>query len=323
MSRSGSPRCAPAATARPIGWPASPAVISVSCRPERVAAICGYVWEHVGYEADASGAGTDAVDTLLGGRGVCRDFAHLVAALCRAVEVPARIAAVYAPGLSPMDFHAVVETEIENRWYAWDATRLAPRPTLVRIATGRDATDIAFSTVLTGRAELTGLEITAVTPEDLPLDDHEGLVAPADAGTSTGVQPGPPVAGRGRTRAQVGGVEVRGLRDRSGRAPATPTRVHHPGTSERAAAGIAVGRDAGADDMAEVQHQRRGLIVAVTRNRQLAHRRVAHPREQVLRARRLTVDAQHELLLSTDGQHVEQTGWSLIGHHNRQSSCRH
>ena len=27
-------------------------------------------------------------------------------------------------------------------------------------------------------AELTGLEITAVTPEDLPLDDHEGLVVP-------------------------------------------------------------------------------------------------------------------------------------------------
>ena len=45
--------------------------------PDRVRAICAYVWEHIRYEVDASGPGTDAVDTLLTGRGVCRDFAHL------------------------------------------------------------------------------------------------------------------------------------------------------------------------------------------------------------------------------------------------------
>jgi transglutaminase-like putative cysteine protease len=143
--------------------------------PDRVRAICRYVWEHVRYEVDASGPGTDAVDTLLAGRGVCRDFAHLVAALCRAVDVPARIAAVYAPGLSPMDFHVVVETEIEGRWYLWDATRSAPRPSMIRIATGRDAADVAFSTILSGRAELTGIQITVASPDDLPLDAHEEL----------------------------------------------------------------------------------------------------------------------------------------------------
>ena len=57
------------------------------------------------------------MDTLLAARGVCRDFAHLVTALCRAVNIPARIAAVYPPGLSPMDFHAVVETDIDGSWY--------------------------------------------------------------------------------------------------------------------------------------------------------------------------------------------------------------
>jgi transglutaminase-like putative cysteine protease len=143
--------------------------------PDRVRAICRYVWEHVRYEVDASGPGTDAVDTLLAGRGVCRDFAHLVAALCRAVDVPARIAAVYAPGLSPMDFHVAVETEIEGRWYVWDATRSAPRPTMIRIATGRDAADVAFSTVLSGRAELTGIQIIVASPDDLPLDAHAEL----------------------------------------------------------------------------------------------------------------------------------------------------
>jgi transglutaminase-like putative cysteine protease len=144
---------------------------------DKVRAICRYVREQVGYEAGASGPETDAVDTLLTARGVCRDFAHLVAALCRAVDVPARIAAVYAPGLSPMDFHAVVETDIDGGWYVWDATRLAPRATLIRIATGRDAADIAFATVLSGRTELSTVDITATAPGDLPVDDHETLVS--------------------------------------------------------------------------------------------------------------------------------------------------
>jgi transglutaminase-like putative cysteine protease len=143
---------------------------------DRVRAICAYLWEHVSYEATTDDPSTDAVDTLLAGRGVCRDFAHLVTALCRAVEIPARMAVVYAPGLSPMDFHAVVETVIGGHWCVWDATRLAPRPTLVRISTGRDAADVAFSTVISGRAELTGLEITATTSGDLPFDDHQQTV---------------------------------------------------------------------------------------------------------------------------------------------------
>jgi len=148
------------------------------CMPEavqRVRAICAYVWQHVAYVSGAGGPTDDATDTLLSGRGVCRDFAHLVASLCRAVEVPARIAAVYAPGLSPMDLHAVVETEIDGVWHVWDATRLAPRMAMVRIATGRDAADIAFATLISGRAELTSLDIRAVAVGDLPLDDHEGL----------------------------------------------------------------------------------------------------------------------------------------------------
>src|SRR6185369_149961 len=118
----------------------------------RVRAICDYVWRHVLYVGETSDSTTDAVDTLLAGRGVCRDFAHLVAALCRAVEVPARITSVYAPGLSPMDFHAVVETDIDGYWQAWDATRSAPRQAMLRIATGRDAADTAFASVIAGQA---------------------------------------------------------------------------------------------------------------------------------------------------------------------------
>ncbi len=141
-----------------------------------VRAICDYVWSHVTYDSSATTVGSDAIETLIAGRGVCRDFAHLVMALCRAVGVPARMAAVYAPGLSPMDFHAVVETVIDGAWWCWDATRRAPRQTLVRIATGRDAADVAFATVLAGQVDLPAMEIMAVAVGDLPLDDHEQAV---------------------------------------------------------------------------------------------------------------------------------------------------
>ena len=68
-----------------------------------------------------------AADTLLAGTGVCRDYAHLVVALLRAVFVPARLVSVYAPGLYPMDFHAVAEAFIDGQWRVVDATLLAPR----------------------------------------------------------------------------------------------------------------------------------------------------------------------------------------------------
>jgi transglutaminase-like putative cysteine protease len=144
---------------------------------DRVRAICAYVHRHIAYVAGTSEQTTDAADTLLAGQGVCRDFAHLVIALCRAVDVPARFAAVYAPGLWPMDLHAVAETELDGVWRVWDATRLAPRSTLVRIATGRDAADAAFATVLSGQAQLTGLSIGAYSGAELPFDDHEQPVS--------------------------------------------------------------------------------------------------------------------------------------------------
>lgn len=139
-------------------------------------AICDYVFERIAYVSGSSESHTDAIDTLLSGRGVCRDFAHLTAALCRSVDIPARIVAVYAPGLSPMDLHVVVETEIDGRWCIWDSTRLAPRQTLVRIATGRDAADLAFATLIPGTGQLTFLETRAVAATDLPYDGHSAIV---------------------------------------------------------------------------------------------------------------------------------------------------
>ncbi len=118
-----------------------------------------------------------AVQTLLSRQGVCRDYAHLVVALLRALDVPARVVAVYAPGLDPMDFHAVAEVALDDRWRAVDATLLAPRSSLVRIATGRDAADTAFLSTYGGAVRLAGLQVTAVTDGDLPGDNPAELAA--------------------------------------------------------------------------------------------------------------------------------------------------
>ena len=118
-----------------------------------------------------------AVDTLLSGAGVCRDFAHLVVAMLRAVNVPARVVSVYAPGLYPMDFHAVAEAFVEGQWRVVDGTLLAPRQSLVRIATGRDAADIAFLDNHNGAITLNTLVVTAVVDGDLPRDAIDELVS--------------------------------------------------------------------------------------------------------------------------------------------------
>lgn len=140
-------------------------------------AVSSWVGTQLYYVSGSSRPTDGATQTLLLRQGVCRDFAHLVIALLRARNVPARLVAVYAPGLSPMDFHAVVEAAIDGTWRVVDATALAPRESLVRISTGRDASDTAFLTVQSGRADLVSVGVTATAEPDLPADDLTRLVS--------------------------------------------------------------------------------------------------------------------------------------------------
>lgn len=125
-----------------------------------------------------SSRGTDgAVETLLSRRGVCRDFAHLAIALLRSKDIPARLAAVYAPGLNPMDFHAVAEAYVEGAWHVIDPTGLAPRESMLRITAGRDSSDTAFLSTVGGSLVLNQLRVTAVVNGDLPGEDQSRLAA--------------------------------------------------------------------------------------------------------------------------------------------------
>lgn len=139
--------------------------------------VSSWVGTRLNYVPGSSDPIDGAVDTLLAGEGVCRDFAHLVVALLRAVGVPARLVSVYAPGLYPMDFHAVAEAYVEDCWRVVDATLLAPRQSLVRIATGRDAADTAFLTNHRGAITLDKLSVTAIVDGDLPNDSIDQLVS--------------------------------------------------------------------------------------------------------------------------------------------------
>jgi transglutaminase-like putative cysteine protease len=136
-------------------------------------------WVHarLRYDATATSPTGGAVETLDAGAGVCRDFANVVAAILRALDVPARLVSVYAPGLDPRDFHAVVEAFVAGRWVVVDATRLAPRTGLVRIATGRDSADTAFLTNTLADIELLSIDVRAdavgIEPESGPGEPVE------------------------------------------------------------------------------------------------------------------------------------------------------
>jgi transglutaminase-like putative cysteine protease len=117
----------------------------------RVQAIHDWVRLRTVFTSGSSTSHTSAMDTLIDQVGVCRDFAHLMIALCRAVNIPARFVSGIdygaAPELGPPDFHAYVEVYLGTRWYAFDPTGITAPMGLVRIGTGRDAADVAFATL--------------------------------------------------------------------------------------------------------------------------------------------------------------------------------
>ncbi len=120
----------------------------------RVQAIRDWVTNRVTFLSNSSTGTTTAVDTLVEEVGVCRDFAHLMIALCRAVNIPARFATGIDygadPALGPTDFHAYVEVYLGDRWYIFDPSGVAIPMGFVRFGTGRDAADAAFATIFGG-----------------------------------------------------------------------------------------------------------------------------------------------------------------------------
>jgi transglutaminase-like putative cysteine protease len=126
----------------------------------RVKAICDWTYQHLAYVSGSTDSETTARDVLVQRKGVCRDFAHLSISLCRGLGIPARYVSGYAIDLQPPDFHGFFEAYLGERWYLFDATRLAPVEGLVRIASGVDASEVPFATLM-GNAELQSKSVWA------------------------------------------------------------------------------------------------------------------------------------------------------------------
>ena len=133
----------------------------------RVQAIRDWVLNRVTFLPNSSTGNTSAVDTLVEEVGVCRDFAHLMITLCRAVNIPARFVTGIdygaSPILGPTNFHAYVEVYLGDRWYIFDPSGVAIPMGFVRFGTGRDAADSAIATMFGGvRGAAPTVQIAAI-----------------------------------------------------------------------------------------------------------------------------------------------------------------
>lgn len=165
---------------------------SLSAGYSRAKAICNWVGQHVSFQGNTSNSNTSALDTLIDRVGVCRDFAHLMIALCRAINLPARMVSGMDygadPVLGPPDFHAYVEVYLNDasgvgRWYMFDPSGTAIPMGFVRFCTGRDAADIAFATIFGSvNAAQPAISIQAVPDAlgQLVLPEHVGYALSTD-----------------------------------------------------------------------------------------------------------------------------------------------
>jgi transglutaminase-like putative cysteine protease len=131
----------------------------------RVRGIVSWIHDAIRYEPGSTNSTTTAQEVFVQRTGVCRDFAHLGITMCRALNIPARIVVGYVWfDEPPQDFHATFEAWIGGRWVLFDPTGMAPVDRLVRIGTGRDAKDVAFSTFF-GSIEMTRKEVNVLEHE--------------------------------------------------------------------------------------------------------------------------------------------------------------
>ncbi len=114
---------------------------------ERIRQISQWIRQKVEYRYGTTDSMTSAYDIAAQRVGVCRDFAHLFISFCRALGVPARYVSGYALELEPPDFHAYAQVYLGGAWHNVDATFEGIRPALVPIAVGRDAADVAMTTL--------------------------------------------------------------------------------------------------------------------------------------------------------------------------------
>ena len=147
----------------------------------RVARICRWVRDNISYEVGTSLPHGTTRDVLVTRTGVCRDFAHVAIALCRALNIPARFVAGHMIWAAPPpDFHALFEAWLDGQWVLFDPTAMAPTADLIRIGSGHDAADLAFATIF-GNAQLTSMNPLVFREPAAPVARGQRSSLPARA----------------------------------------------------------------------------------------------------------------------------------------------
>jgi len=144
----------------------------------RVQSICDWVHNNIEYRFGSGRPDLSASEVLARRHGVCRDFAHVAIALCRAFNLPARYVTGHLPDIgyvdpgTPMDFHAYCEVYLGQEWLTFDPRYNVPRIGRVKVAHGSDAVDGAFATIY-GEAKLSHFEVWAyqVNPQAVSVGD--------------------------------------------------------------------------------------------------------------------------------------------------------
>jgi transglutaminase-like putative cysteine protease len=118
----------------------------------RVQAVCDFVHDHIRFDYAQARPTRSAFEGYQEGVGVCRDYAHLATAFCRALNIPARYCTGYLgdvgtpPPYPPGDFAAWFEAYLGGAWRLFDPRNNVPRQSRVLMAYGRDAADVALTT---------------------------------------------------------------------------------------------------------------------------------------------------------------------------------
>ena len=149
---------------------------------ERVQAICDWVHNNIEYRYGSGRPDLSASEVIEQRYGVCRDFAHVVVALCRTFNLPARYVSGHLPEIGfvvsshPEDFHAYCEVYLGGRWFTFDARFNAPRTGRIKLSHGLDAVDGAFATIY-GEARLSYFEVWTyqVNPKEVGIGDPVDL----------------------------------------------------------------------------------------------------------------------------------------------------
>ena len=118
----------------------------------RVQAVCDFVHAHIAFGYEHARVTRSASEAYQERRGVCRDYAHLAIAFCRALNIPARYCTGYLSDIgTPQpypagDFAAWFEAYLGGQWHMFDPRNNVPRIGRVLLARGRDAADVAITT---------------------------------------------------------------------------------------------------------------------------------------------------------------------------------